>query len=85
VRSYDLLLSDSLRIRLIQPPGLGAPAITVGHYGVTRIEVTTEPGQCGRVPWFAVYGADDDLLCMVNAAHVQQVDFYPPEHSGEVR
>jgi hypothetical protein len=66
------------RIRLIQPVGDGSIPIIVGFHDVERIEVVQENGQMARVPWFAVYGADDLLICMVNAAHVQQVDFYPP-------
>jgi hypothetical protein len=77
---YDVLPTE--RIRLIQPAGDGSIPIIVGHAGVERIEVVQENGQMARVP--SVYGADDSLICMVNAAHVQQVDFYPPSPEEEV-
>lgn len=49
---------------------IGDTCISIGQWDVGRIEVVWETGQCAEVPWFAVYGPDDSLRQMVNAAHV---------------
>lgn len=55
--------------------------ITVGSYGVTKIEAYDEYGQGAYIPWFKVWKGNH-LDCRVNAAYVEQVAYKEDDNVG---
>ena len=79
--NMESLLDDTREIKCVywHPDG----ALTVGSFGVTKIEAYREAGQGGYVPWFAVWKGDF-LYQRVNGATVTGVE-YRSNTESEVR
>jgi len=60
----------------------GHYTIRVGEYGVTAIKEEQVRGDMSMVPWFQVLQGDV-TVAMVNAAHVETVEYVTPQ-SGNI-
>ena len=65
-------MAEVARIEFPDHDGRDGSAITVGCFGVTRIEPYNEDGGMSFVPWFIVWRGDA-MAMKVNAAHLASV------------
>lgn len=74
--SVKPMFEDNREITTLYFPGGHCTVVGIGE--VEKIEVYQEPGECGYVPWFAVYRGGV-IVGRVNGIHVESIRYKEDE------